>query len=68
MQLKDCLSQNEELRGVLFKMRMEQANMLSSGDREILKSSTEHKSNGINGTGSQIYTTEVLSLKVSIWG
>ncbi|OAY57827.1 myosin-16 isoform X1 [Manihot esculenta] len=62
-QLKDCLSQNEELRGVLFKMRMEQANMLSSGDREILKSSTEHKSNGINGTGSQIYTTEVLSLK-----
>ncbi|KAJ9146711.1 hypothetical protein P3X46_028943 [Hevea brasiliensis] len=62
-QLKDCLKQNEELRGVLVKMRMEQSSMLSSGDKDILGSSTERNSNGINETGSQTYTTEVISLK-----
>ncbi|XP_002520502.2 WEB family protein At3g02930, chloroplastic isoform X1 [Ricinus communis] len=62
-QLKDCLKQNEELRGVLVKMRMEQTNMLSSSGREFLRKPTESYSNGVNETGSQAYTTEVLSLR-----
>ncbi|XP_021642521.2 autophagy-related protein 23 isoform X2 [Hevea brasiliensis] len=62
-QFKGCLKQNEELRGVLVKTRMEQANMISSGDREILRSSIEGHSNRIDDTGSQTYTIEVISLK-----
>ncbi|XP_050236381.1 uncharacterized protein LOC126686390 [Mercurialis annua] len=62
-QLKECLKQNEELRGVLAKMRTEQANLLSSGGREFLKNAPERYSNGVNETDSQSYTTEVISLK-----
>ncbi|XP_021618484.1 WEB family protein At3g02930, chloroplastic isoform X5 [Manihot esculenta] len=62
-QLKDCLKQNEELHGVLVTMRMEQANMISSGGRENLGSSTERYSNGINEIDSRMHTTEIISLK-----
>lgn len=65
VQLKDCLKQNEELHGVLVRMRMEQANMISSGGRENLGSSTERYSNGINEIDSRMHTTEIISLKVS---
>lgn len=46
-------------------MRMEQANMISSGGRENLGSSTERYSNGINEIDSRMHTTEIISLKVS---
>ncbi|WCJ20456.1 myosin heavy chain-related [Euphorbia peplus] len=62
-QLKDCLKQNEELRGVLSKMRTEHANMVYSNDLETLRSSSTEHSNQSIENGSQINTTEVLSLK-----
>ncbi|XP_065879955.1 uncharacterized protein [Euphorbia lathyris] len=62
-QLKDCLKQNEELRGALSKMRTEQANMVYSSDKEAVRSSSTDHSNRSIENGSQIHTTEVLSLK-----
>lgn len=46
-------------------MRMEQANMISSGGKENLGRSTERYSNGINEIDSRMHTTEIISLKVS---
>lgn len=64
LQLKDCLKQNKELREVLDKLRTEQANVFSSNNREMLTGLKEpHR--GVNETGSQTYTFEILSLKVS---
>lgn len=42
--MKGCLKQNEELRGVLFKMRIEQANMVYSSDEETILSA-DHRVN-----------------------
>ncbi|KAF2291720.1 hypothetical protein GH714_035334 [Hevea brasiliensis] len=67
-QFKGCLKQNEELRGVLVKTRMEQANMISSGDREILRSSIEGHSNRIDDTGSQTYTIELFPSRLVFEG
>lgn len=53
-QVKDCLKQNEELRGTLDKLRTEQAKGLPGTYRD-----------GVNETGPAPTTTEVLSLKVS---
>lgn len=53
MQVKDCLKQNEELRGILDNLRTEQA-----------KAFVEPLKNGVDNTGSSPYTTEVLTLKV----
>lgn len=52
-QVKDCLKQNEELRGILDKLRIEQA-----------KGFVEPHDAGINQTGSPAYTAEIISLKV----
>ncbi|XP_004292923.1 PREDICTED: uncharacterized protein LOC101301649 [Fragaria vesca subsp. vesca] len=51
-QVKDCLKQNEELRGILDKLRTDQA-----------KGLLDSHNNGSNKTGSAEYTTEVLSIK-----
>lgn len=56
LQVKDCLKQNEELRGTLDKLRTEQAKGLPESYRD-----------GVNETGPAPTTTEVLSLKVSGW-
>lgn len=53
MQVKDCLKQNEELRGILDKLRTEQAKIFVEPHRD-----------GIDESGSSTYPTEVLSLKV----
>ena len=50
MQLLECLKQNEELRGILDKLRMEQARSLPDGAHEI---------------GSSASTAEMASMKVS---
>ncbi|EXC10732.1 hypothetical protein L484_025316 [Morus notabilis] len=54
-QVKDCLKQNEELRGILDKLRIEQA-----------KGFVEPHDAGINQTGSPAYTAEIISLKGQI--
>ncbi|GMY11004.1 calponin homology domain-containing protein DDB_G0272472 [Fagus crenata] len=51
-QVKDCLKQNEELRGTLDKLRTEQAGGFPESYRD-----------GVNKTGSSASTTEVLSLQ-----
>ncbi|KAK9940630.1 hypothetical protein M0R45_017281 [Rubus argutus] len=51
-QVKDCLKQNEELRGILDKLRTEQA-----------KGFLGSHNSGANETGSSEYTTEVLLIK-----
>lgn len=53
MQVKDCLKQNEELRGILDNLRTEQAKVF-----------VEPHKDEVDNTGSSPYTTEVLSLKV----
>ncbi|XP_040993992.1 myosin-14 isoform X1 [Juglans microcarpa x Juglans regia] len=54
-QVKDCLKQNEELRGTLDKLRTELAKGLPGTYRD-----------GVNETGPAPTTTEVLSLKVQL--
>ncbi|XWS53079.1 hypothetical protein CRYUN_Cryun11dG0127100 [Craigia yunnanensis] len=56
-QVKDCLKQNEELRRVLDNLRTEQASLLSKNG-----SLAFHKG-GVVETGSQVNTTDILSLK-----
>ncbi|GKV32964.1 hypothetical protein SLEP1_g41524 [Rubroshorea leprosula] len=62
-QLKDCLKQNEELRVVLDKLRIEQATLLSTTGSEILGGSSEVHKDGAIQTGSQANASEILSLK-----
>ncbi|XP_010262646.1 PREDICTED: tropomyosin isoform X2 [Nelumbo nucifera] len=59
-QVKDCLKQNEELRGLLDKLRAEQANLLPLNDNLSL---LEGGKNGANLQGMQAYTAENFSLK-----
>lgn len=55
LQVKDCLKQNEELRRILDNLRTEQASLLSKNGSGAIQ------------TGSQGNTTEILSLKVSLF-
>ncbi|GAV78311.1 hypothetical protein CFOL_v3_21779 [Cephalotus follicularis] len=59
-QVKDCLKQIEEFRGILNKLRTEQDSL---NNREILGVPAESQKIGVNGTGSQVHATEMLSLK-----
>ncbi|OVA17773.1 hypothetical protein BVC80_1835g154 [Macleaya cordata] len=60
--VNDCLKQNEELRGLLGKLRTEQANMLILNDKEVHSGSSEAKNDsGMSGAGA--HTTENLLLK-----
>lgn len=52
-QVKDCLKQNEELRGILDKLRTEQA-----------KGFVEPHNSGVHETSSPAFTAEIISLKV----
>ena len=61
--MKDCLKQNEELRGMLNKLRSEQATLLPNS--EIPLSSSDANKDGGNNSVPQAYTTEILFLKVS---
>lgn len=53
LQVKDCLKQNEELRGILEKLRTEQA-----------KGFVDLHNAGVNQTDSPAYASEIISLKV----
>lgn len=52
--MKECLKQNEELRGTVDKLRTEWARGIPESYRD-----------GVNETGSSASTTEILSLQVS---
>ncbi|GLT37703.1 hypothetical protein SLA2020_120060 [Shorea laevis] len=62
-QVKDCLKQNEDLRVVLDKLRIEQATLLSTTGSEIMGGSSELHKDGAIQTGSQANTSEILLLK-----
>ncbi|XWS28787.1 hypothetical protein CRYUN_Cryun25bG0101000 [Craigia yunnanensis] len=55
--VKDCLTQNEELRRVLDNLRTEQASLLSKNG------SLAFHEGGVVETGSRVNTTDILSLK-----
>lgn len=59
-QVKDCLKQNEELRGMLDKLRTEQANISNLNDHKGMLGSDKE---GVDETVSQAYFIEVVSLK-----
>ncbi|XP_057953103.1 uncharacterized protein LOC131147615 [Malania oleifera] len=62
-QVKDCLKQNEELRGMLDKLRTEQSNSLSVDNKVILRGLSENNEDRRNEIGSPPYPTEIASLK-----
>lgn len=64
--MKDCLKQNEELRGVIDRLRADQASLLSVNEREVLRYTTESHGDRVNEISSQppAYMSEILSLKV----
>lgn len=70
MQVSDCLKQNEELRAMLDKLRMEQANISTStlnensNQRHLLDS---NKDLG-DETTPQANPAEVIALKVGFFG
>ncbi|KAF8396837.1 hypothetical protein HHK36_018472 [Tetracentron sinense] len=62
-QVKDCLKQNEELRGMLDKLRTEQAIAHHLNDKEVQLGLLEAEKDGGNMSVAQAYTAEHLSLK-----
>ncbi|GAB4824455.1 hypothetical protein Ancab_007341 [Ancistrocladus abbreviatus] len=60
-QVKECLKQNEELRGMLDKLRKEQVNLLSSHGDEISNISAD-----VINVSEPHYTAEVFSLKAQL--
>lgn len=62
-QVKECLKQNEELRGMLDKLRTEQINIMSSNGGKVINGSSGTSNYGKSDTGSADYTDEVLNLK-----
>ncbi|XP_056686903.1 uncharacterized protein [Spinacia oleracea] len=58
-QVKECLKQNEELRGMLDKLRTEQINIMSSNGGQMINGSSGKNNHGGSDTGSD----EILNLK-----
>lgn len=65
-QVKECLKQNEELRGMLDKLRTEQINIMSSNRGKIADGSFESNTQGKSESTTVDYTNEVLNLKVQL--
>lgn len=65
-QVKDCLKQNEELRGILEKLRTEQASFMSVNDKDILRDFSEPSKDAVSQNGSETHKNEFLALKVSL--
>ncbi|KAL2471376.1 myosin heavy chain-related [Abeliophyllum distichum] len=61
-QVKDCLKENEELRGMLDMLRAEQTSVPTLNDRIIPKGLLETREEGENEIGSQ-YAADFFSLK-----
>lgn len=59
MQVKDCLKQNDELRSMLHKLRMEQAGRTSMSDNMGLPEFSKDE------TAPVTVSPEIISLKVS---
>lgn len=62
-QVKDCLKQNEELRGILEKLRTEQASFMSVNDKDILRDFSEPSKDAVSQNGSETHKNEFLALK-----
>ncbi|KAK9176134.1 hypothetical protein WN944_028147 [Citrus x changshan-huyou] len=62
-QVKDCLKQNEELRGILEKLRTEQASFMSVNDKDILRDFSEPSKDAVSQNGSEMHENEFLALK-----
>lgn len=66
--MKDCLKENEELRGILDNLRTEQAGLVSANDKDVLRGLSEPSKDALSQNGSEAYKIEFLSLKVSLLG
>lgn len=64
MQVKDCLKQNEELRGLLDKLRTEQSGIGSANDKLSQRGFFGSNKEGVNGAQASEYSAEIVSLKV----
>lgn len=64
MQVKDCLKQNEELRAMLDKLRMEQANISTLSENSIQRQVLDSNKDLGDETTPQANPAEVISLKV----
>lgn len=62
-QVKDCLKQNEELRGMLHKLRTEQANVPTLNEGITQNHLLDSNKDGVNETRHQAYPAEVVFLK-----
>ncbi|KAJ8439849.1 hypothetical protein Cgig2_003915 [Carnegiea gigantea] len=65
-QVKECLKQNEELRGMLDKLRTEQISIMPSNGGKMSDGSFEANTSGKSETSAVDYTNEVLNLKVQL--
>ncbi|XP_031112400.1 paramyosin [Ipomoea triloba] len=61
--VKDCLKQNEELRGLLDKLRTEQSGIGSANDKPSQRGFFGSNKEGGNGAQASEYTAEIVSLK-----
>ncbi|KAF9596113.1 hypothetical protein IFM89_007166 [Coptis chinensis] len=62
-QVKDCLRQNEELRGLLDKLRTEKTSILPMGNAEVQSRFFEAEKDRGNVVGAKVYTDEYLLLE-----
>lgn len=62
LQVKDCLKQNEELRGIIDKLRTEQATSLTLNDKDMTRVASAAAQKDEFGDTN---TSELSSLKVS---
>lgn len=67
MQVKDCLRQNEELRAMLDKLRMEQDNISTLSENSIPRHLLDSNKDLGDETTPQANPDEVISLKVGSW-
>lgn len=65
-QVKECLKQNEQLRGMLDKLRTEQISFMPSNGGKMSDGSFEANTSGKSETSAVDYTNEVLNLKVQL--
>lgn len=64
--MKDCLKQNEELRGMLDKLRTEQANVPTLNEGITQNHLLDSNKDGGDETRHQAYPAEVVFLKVKL--
>lgn len=65
--MKDCLKQNEELRGMLDKLRTEKTNMPMLNEAITQSKLLDSNKDGGDETRQHAYLAEVVSLKVRLY-